>query len=1140
MKSLPAMSLINSARPGRLGLCILALLTLTACGKKTPGSGDIPGDPWLEASDPLLRLVPASESGIDFQNFIQESFELNITTHINTSNGGGVAILDVNRDSLQDVYFVSTSGPNKLYLNEGHLKFRDISESAGVTSAEGFEVAVTVADVNADGWQDIYICRAGPVVSETRRNVLFINNGDMTFTDRAREYGLDDKSASMGANFFDYDRDGDLDLYLLNYPVDFSYTSRINVRPAADGERVEPILDPIGEYDTDRLYRNDGPAKPDGTGGFTDVSKDAGIWNFGYGLSVSVEDFNRDGWMDVYVANDFIQPDRLYINNRNGTFTDRLGDFVRHTSQHTMGTDLSDFDNDGHFDLFAVDMLSESQYRKKTVLSTNSQNKYNSLIKNNYFEPIVRNVLQRNNGNGTFSDIGCMANVDQTDWSWSGLMVDLDNDMWKDLLVTNGYQREVTDQDFINFVFADIKAKGALRDQFRDVNEFLNLIPQYKLRDYVFRNRGDWTYENVTGKWLTAPATWSNGAAMADLDNDGDMDYLVNNINDTAFLYENLAREKTGHHYLQVVLEGPTANPDAIGATVIARVANTVQYYLMTPTKGIFSSVEHLVHFGLADHKVVDRLEVRWPDGTGQVLANIPADQRLRIRYTPGLPLLPYPSEAIQPLVAKTTPSGLRFRHTENPYIDFETVFLQPWALSELGPLLDTADVNGDGYTDVFIGNAFDQPGGLYAQKPDGSFRLVSESTWMTDKIYEDHGSIFFDADNDQDPDLLVIGGGYESTSPQAWVPRLYINEGGQFLAAKGAFPLLESVCLRGVALDFDLDGDQDILLGGRVSPGQYPLAPRSYVFRNDGNKFTDVTSAVAPAFERFGMISDLAVGQVDADPEMELLVAGEWTPLAVFDIRNGQFNLQSAAENGLAGSEGFWNRLVLADLDEDGDLDIVSGNLGLNTHYKPTADRPVECFVADYDRNGSLDPILTCYEGETRFPLVQKDVLIKQVPSMKKKFIYYKDYGAATLEDVLSDEQRKSSRVLQCRMVQTGWWKNENGRFSFEAFPIPAQVSVTQSILVADLDADGHLDILLAGNKYSMEVETGRMDAGNGTFLKGDGHGQFAYVDNNITGFWASGDVRDLAYLRSSSRPGGLILVGRNNDNLGAFRVSR
>lgn len=1118
-------------------LCLTAaVLIFSSCGTDSTKNGTstegIPGDETLVASSPLLKLLPSDQTGINFKNTIDESFEMNITTHINTSNGGGVAILDINNDNLQDVYFISSSGKNKLYLNEGGMKFKDISDSSGVVSDEGFEVAVTAVDINNDGLMDLYVCRAGPIVEEVRRNKLFINNGDLTFSEQAAAYGLDDKSASMGANFFDFDNDGDLDLYLLNYPVDFSFSSRINVRPTPDGKNVEPILDPLNPFDSDRLYRNDGIPQADGTGGFTDISESAGIWNFGYGLSVSIEDFNHDGWMDVYVANDFIQPDLLYINQRNGTFKDQLGNYFRHTTQHSMGTDLSDFDNDGLFDLFAVDMLSETQYRKKTLMSTNSQNKYTTLIRNNYFEPVVRNVLQHNNGNGTFSDIGCMANVYQTDWSWSGLMADLDNDGWKDLLITNGYQREVTDVDFINFTFAEIKAKGSIKNQFENVNDFLNLIPQYKLRDYVYRNKGDLTFEDVSGVWMTNPPTWSNGAATADLDNDGDLDYLVNNINDEAFVYENLASEKKDHHYLQVKCIGSASNPFAIGASVRIFYGNEQQYAMLTPTKGIFSSVDYIIHFGLGATTTIDKVEIKWPDGKMQYLTNIPTNQRLQLNYAEAK-FISETKNPNYPTLFKevTNSSNLHFRHQENDYSDFDNFFMLPWALSDLGPQLATADINSDGLTDVFIGNSFGKPGGVYIQDKNGSFSQISQEQWDQDSIYEDHGALFFDADMDNDLDLLVISGGYESVSPLAWQSRLYINENGEKLIhAKGAIPLLADVCMEAVAFDYDMDGDLDLFIGGRVVPGKYPSTPHSYILRNDRNKFTDVTNEVCPDFANVGMVTDLQLGNVDDDPAAELVVVGEWMPITIFDFNNGQMVKSDLSVNGLNESNGFWNRIILNDLDGDGDLDLVTGNLGLNSQYRASSDNPIKCYVGDYDQNGSLDPIITYYENGKSYPLVQKEVLIKQIPMMKKRYLYSKTYAQATIEDILNSKQLESSMILKSFVLESGWWENNKGKFKFHAFPSQAQTSVTNGLVISDMDNDGLTDILLVGNKYRMEVETGRLDAGNGTFLKGNGKGQFQWVGNQKTGIWASHDARDAAILFGSNGKF-RIIVANNND---------
>lgn len=1114
-------------------LFLIFILSITACSKSTKPKDQIPGDPYTEAKDPLLVLRPSGETGINFRNIIEETFEMNITTHINTSNGGGVAVLDANLDGLQDLYFISSSGENKFYLNEGQFKFKDITSSSGLSSAEGFEVAVTVVDINEDSYPDIYICRAGPVVNEARRNKLYINNHDLTFTEEAARYHLDDPSASMGANFFDYDHDGDLDLYLLNYPVDFSFSSKINVKPNAKGDGVEPILDPIGPYDSDRFYRNDGPPQADGSGGFTDVSKQAGIWNFGYGLSVSVEDFNQDGWMDVYVANDFIQPDLLYINNHNGTFTNQLASYFKHTTQHTMGTDLSDFDNDGYFDLLAVDMLSYTQYRRKTLLNTNSQNKYNTLIRNGYFEPVVRNVLQHNNGNGTFSDLGCMAGIFQTDWSWSGLMADVDNDGYKDILITNGYQREVTDVDFINFKFADIKAKGSLETQFKNVHDFLDMIPQYKLHDFVFRNNHDWSFKDMSGQWMTNPPTWSNGAATADLDNDGDLDYIVNNIADEAFVYENKAMQVDSGNFLQVVLQGPPSNPFGIGTRLHLYSQSGHQYSMISPNRGIFSSIQLLGHFGLGHATAADSLIIIWPDGKEERMRNVKANQRVTVQYdhaiVPKAQGAPLPSKTQFTEITKA--SKLNFRHFENDYVDFETIFTMPWALSDLGPLCASADINQDGLSDVYIGNSFGQSGAFFLQQKDGTFSPFDKPTWAKDSIFEDHGALFFDADLDGDQDLLVLSGGYESVSPEAWKHRLYINDQGKhFTPAYTAIPALSDVCLRAVAFDYDGDQDLDLFLGGRVKPGRYPETPHSYILRNDRNRFTDVTDEVSKEFGSVGMVNDLKLANLDQDPEMELIVAGEWMPITVFKLGHGQVIKADPNALGFSESNGFWNRLEIADLDQDGDIDILAGNLGLNTQYKPTKDAPIQCYTLDIDKNGSLDPIITYYEGNKIYPIVQKDVLIKQVPVLKKKFIYAKDYASATIEDVLTASQLKEASVLNCYMVTSGWWENTGTTFLFHAFPNQAQASPIMAFIVTDFNQDQHPDIFMAGNKYRMEVETGRLDAGIGTLLFGDGKGGFTWVNNRLSGLFAEKEVRDLALLNGSSG-NQYILICNNND---------
>ena len=1088
----------------------------------TASSGE---EPTLTAKNPLLQLLKPSETGIAFENEIREDSAQNIFVNINQYNGGGVAVADINNDQLPDIYFVSSSGKNALYLNQGNFKFKDITDAAGVGSTGGFETAVTAVDINADGWLDFYVCRAGPA-PKGRTAQLFVNNHDLSFTERGEEYGLNDPSPCSGANFFDYDNDGDLDAYVINHPTDLSHANRLILKYGPDGKTLMPNLDPKDPFDSDNFYQNDG-------GKFSNISKKAGIQNFGFGLSVSVSDVNGDGWPDIYVGNDFVHPDNLFINNQKGGFSDQMTRYFKHNSMSAMGADWSDFDNDGRVDLLTVDMFPSNNYRQKLLKNTNPLSRYLTMVQYGYPHSVARNVLQRNNGNGTHSDIACLAGIYKTDWSWSCLLADFDNDGFKDLHIANGYRREVTDRDYSEFLLPEINK--ILTSNNKEVMPFLQKLAEYKVRNFVYQNKGNWQFEDKSGDWMTMPGSWSSGGAWADFDGDGDLDLVISNLEAPAFIYKNLSREQNKGNYLQAKLSGSPANPFAVGASVLLEYQGIKQYQELNPNHGIFSSVEHLIHFGLGQTAQVDRLTVRWPDGKFQVLSNVPANQRLALKWTDAAGYVAHlvpPSAPIATLFSEknAAKAGISYVHKENPFSDFEAWVLNPWTLTDLGPLLAQGDVNGDGLDDFFIGNSFDQQAALYLQTPNGGFKPSSAPMFAQEIRYEDHGAVFFDADGDRDLDLFVVSGGADGSSDIAWQCRLYVNDGkGNFAPAPKAMPSFKDLGLRAAPFDYDGDGDLDLFIGGRLVPKNWPLTPRSAVLRNDGGTFVDVTSQVAGAFERCGMVTDLNWADLNGDGKSELIVVGEWMPISVFQMK--QNRLENVTEQfGLTKTNGLWNRLVLADVDQDGDLDLITGNLGLNTRFAASQDAPFYCYAKDFDNNGTLDPLVAYSEGGKVYPLMQKEVLSKQMPVLKKKFLYSRDYAKATMSDIWPQKDLDAAFTLVAYDFETCWWENQGGKMVRHALPTQVQASPIQGIVCTDINADGHLDLLLAGNRYGFEVETNPCNAGNGCVLLGDGKGHFTWLDNVVSGFWAMQEARDLAMLRGMG--GKRIFIVANNNS--------
>lgn len=1120
-----AFQILKSMVPRRTHylLFLLVFAFLMACQPDPATEASSQGTEAIPApADALFQLVSAEESGINFANRISENHQLNIITNSYMYNGGGVAVLDVNNDGLFDLYFVSSQEDNKLYLNKGGLKFEDITDRAGVAAKGGFKSGVTVVDINGDGYHDLYVCRTGLEADGNRRNLLYLNKGDQTFEEVAASYGLDDISASNHANFFDYDLDGDLDMYLMNHPVDFKTVNNIALE-LVDGEQVRKT-GPRTPYDTDRFYRNDG------NGSFTDVTEVAGITNRAFGLSATVYDFNEDGYPDIFIGNDYIDPDFLYLNTGKGGFVESAASFFRHTSNHTMGVDIADLNNDSKPDLVALDMIAEDNRRQKTLMTTMVLQRYNTLVKYGYGHQCMRNILQLNMGDGKFSEIGTLSGISNTDWSWSVLLADYDNDGLKDVYITNGYRRDVSNLDYLSYTVDSLNRTGGItKERFPDFNQFLNLIPSERLQNYVYRNTGDLKFEKASQPWGIVQKSFSNGAAYVDLDNDGDLELVVNNIADPAFVYKNTAVEKGKRNFLQVAFDGPTNNPMGVGAKARLVMGETIQFQELTPVRGFFSSVQPILHFGLGTQNKVDRLEIIWPDNKVQVLENIPGGQRLTVKYQDAKSEPAPPPLNANTLLKANENKGLAFRHQENEFEDFDRERLLPHRLSRLGPALASADVNGDGRQDLFVGGAAGQEGRLYVQNANGTFSPLQIPAFKEDQAQEDVEALFFDAEGDGDMDLYVVSGGNAAPLNSAlYQDRLYLNQNGQFTKASDALPRITASGGAVAAHDFDGDGDLDLFVGGRVSPGAYPSAPESYVLQNNGGKFQDITQQVAPDLKQLGMITDMEWADLNGDGQAELVVVGEWLPVSVFSVNAG--NLQNATgQFGLNNTEGWWNEIEIADIDADGDLDILAGNLGQNSRLQASPEAPLQLYAKDFDRNGSLDPILTYFNAGKEYPLARREQLLVQLPGIKKKFVFFEPYSTATLTDVFPSNQLEGANKYKAVEFRSGQFVNNGNQFSFQPFPINAQFAPVNAILVYDLNQDGKVDLLLAGNNFQADVETGRYDAGNGTVLLGEGQGKWSYLPNTASGFWATGEVRNLALLPLAN--GEQLLVVGNND---------
>ena len=1072
-----------------------------------------------QVADTLFTEVSSSQSGIDFENKLKFDQQFNIYTYRNFYNGGGVALGDINNDGLIDIYFTANQESNRLYLNKGNFSFEDITQQAGVAGTKAWSTGVSMADVNGDGWLDIYVCNSGDVKGDNKENELFINNKDNTFTEQAKKYGVADGGFTTHAAFLDYDDDNDLDLYILNnsYQAIGSFNLMKNERPKRDS---------LGG---DKLLRND-------DGHFTDVSAEAGIYGsvIGFGLGVTVGDINKDGRSDIYISNDFFERDYLYLNNGDGTFTESLTKQIKSISGASMGADLADINNDGYPDIFVTEMLPADNARIKTVTTFENWDRHKYAVNNGYYEQFTRNMLQLNNGNNTFSEVGRLSNVEATDWSWGALMFDMDNDGLKDIFVANGIYQDLTNQDYLQYVSNEEVIRSIITDKNVDYKKLVELIPSTPISNFAFHNQGNLSFKNLALEWGLGKPGFSNGSAYGDLDNDGDLDLVINNVNGVASLMRNETNHQLNNRYLKFELIGLGKNTFAWGASITITEGNQIFYLEQMPNRGFESSMDPRPNIGLGKIDTVDQILVLWPNGNETRLKNISTNQTLKLKQQESKLPISGKESSIKNFESINL-AGIDYVHEESNFVDFDRDKLLFHMVSTEGPRMAKADVNSDGLEDLFIGGAKDEAASLLIQTKGGKFLKQNKNVFDKDKESEDIMSVFFDADNDGDMDLYVCSGSNEfSTSSIALADRLYINDGkGNFTKSPQILPTFTFESTSTVKpFDYDRDGDMDLFVGVRSHPFLYGVPMNGYILNNDGKgNFTNVTPLIAQGLQNIGMITGAVWSDVNTDGRMDLIVVGEYMPITIFINEAGKF-IDRTEQFGLNKTNGWWNTIESADLDGDGDIDFVLGNHGLNSRFRASEDKPVCMYVNDFDKNGTVEQIICTYNGDKSYPMVLRHDLMAQIPTLKKRYLKYESFKDQLITDIFTKEELSNAIRLNVYELSNSLLLNQGAKgFLLKHLPVEAQYSVTYAINIDDFDDDGNKDIILAGNLYNVKPEVGQYDAGYGTFLRGDGKGNFHVVPISKSGLVLDGEIRDLETITVAGKK--YLLAARNNDSI-------